>query len=107
MEGIHSTRGGEIGGLERVKSTVELQCTGGGGLQRFWARRARTSIDVLGLGITSRQGGWFWGVLRRSIRFKRREQAAADSIRVRYVNSNSWIVYLDLLLIAKFYLRKC
>jgi hypothetical protein len=37
---------------------------------------------------------------------KRREQAA-DSIRVRYVNSNLWIVYLDLLLIAKFYLRKC
>jgi hypothetical protein len=82
----------------------DLQCTGG--LQRFWARRARTSIDVLGLGVTSRQGGWFWGVLRSSIRFKRREQAA-DSIRVRYVNSNSWIVYLDLLLIAKFYLRKC
>jgi hypothetical protein len=105
MEGIHSTRGGELGVLGRVSLQWNLQCTGG--LRRFWARRARTSIDVLGLGVTSRQGGWFWGVLRSSIRFKRREQAAADSIRVRYVNSNSWIVYLDLLLIAKFYLRKC
>ena len=68
MEGIHSTGWGELGGLGRVKSTVELQCTGG--LQRFWARRARTSIDVLGLGVTSWQGGWFWGVLRSKLKEK-------------------------------------
>jgi hypothetical protein len=29
-----------------------------------------------------------------------------DSIRVRYLNSNLWFVYLNLVLIAKFYLRK-
>jgi hypothetical protein len=39
-------------------------------------------------------------------RFKRREQAAADSIRARYLNSNLWFVYLNLVPIAKFYLRK-
>jgi hypothetical protein len=32
-----------------VKLQWSLQCTGG--LKRFWARRARTSIDVLGLGV--------------------------------------------------------
>jgi hypothetical protein len=33
-----------------------------GGCWRFWARRARISVDILGLGATSRQGGWFWVV---------------------------------------------
>jgi hypothetical protein len=60
----------------RVKLTVEF--TVHRGLQRFWARRARTSIDVLGLGVTSWQGGWFWGVLKSSIRFKLRKQVAAS-----------------------------
>jgi hypothetical protein len=87
--------------LDRVNLQWNLQCTGG--LRRFWAQRARISINILELGATSRQGGWFWGgVLRKQVK-----EQAADSIRVRYVNSNSWIVYLDLLLIAKFYLRKC
>ena len=67
-----------------------------GGLQRFWARRARTSIDVLGLGVTSRQGGWFWGVLKSSIRFKLRKQ---HQIQVRVVNLFNEIV-------SKFYLLK-
>jgi hypothetical protein len=50
--------------LDRVNLQWNLQCTGG--LRRFWARRARISIDILGLGATSRQGGWFWGgVLRK------------------------------------------
>jgi hypothetical protein len=37
-----------------------LQCTGG--CWRFWARRARISVDIIGLGATSQQGGWFWVV---------------------------------------------
>jgi hypothetical protein len=50
-----------------------------GGCWRFWARRARISVDILGLGATSRQGGWFWGgVLKSSIRSKLRKQAAAS-----------------------------
>jgi hypothetical protein len=53
-----------------------LQCTGG--LRRFWARRARISVDILGLGATSQQGGWFWGVLKSSIRFKLRKQEATS-----------------------------
>ena len=68
--------GGEIWSIGEWNLQWNLQCTGG--LQRFWARRARTSIDVLGLGATSRQGGWFWGVLRSSIRFKLRKQAATS-----------------------------
>jgi hypothetical protein len=81
---IHSTRRENLEYWDRVSLQWNLQCTGG--LRRFWARRARTSIDVLGLGVTSRQGGWFWGVLKRSIRFKLRKQhqiqakeAASDS----------------------------
>jgi hypothetical protein len=54
---IHSFYGGEkrilregkLGGLESEILQWDLQCTGG--LKRFWARRARTSIDVLGLGV--------------------------------------------------------
>jgi hypothetical protein len=53
---IHSTGGekrilreGKLGGLESEILQWDLQCTGG--LKRFWARRARTSIDVLGLGV--------------------------------------------------------
>jgi hypothetical protein len=53
-----------------------LQCTGG--LQRFWARRARISIDILGLGATSRQGGWFWGGVLRS-----KLKEASGTIRFR------------------------
>ena len=42
--------GGERGVLgQREILQWDLQCTGG--LKRFWARRARTSIDVLGLGV--------------------------------------------------------
>ena len=33
-----------------------------GGCWGFLARRARISVDILGLGTTSRQGGWFWVV---------------------------------------------
>ena len=40
---------GELGVLGRVGLQWDLQCTGG--LRRFWAWRARTSIDVLGLGV--------------------------------------------------------
>jgi hypothetical protein len=50
--GISFYERGELGVMGRVKLQWDLQCTGG--LQRFWARRARTSIDVLGLGVTSR-----------------------------------------------------
>jgi hypothetical protein len=39
---------GELGVLGRVSLQWDLQCTGA---ERFWARRARTSIDVLGLGV--------------------------------------------------------
>ena len=39
-------------------------------------------------------------------RREQREQDVADSIRKRYLNSNLWIVYLNLVFIAKFYLRK-
>jgi hypothetical protein len=46
---MHSTERGELGVLGRVGLQWDLQCTGG--LRRFWARRARTSIDVLGLGV--------------------------------------------------------
>ena len=56
--GIHSfyetgekgiLREGKLGGLEsEIYSGV---CSAPGGLKRFWARRARTSIDVLGLGV--------------------------------------------------------
>jgi hypothetical protein len=55
--GIHSTRRrrrefyerGKLGGLEsEIYSGVY---SAPGGLKRFWARRARTSIDVLGLGV--------------------------------------------------------
>jgi hypothetical protein len=42
-------REGKLGGLEsEIYSGVY---SAPGGLKRFWARRARTSIDVLGLGI--------------------------------------------------------
>jgi hypothetical protein len=44
---MHSTRG-ENGSFGRVGLQWDLQCTGA---ERFWARRARTSIDVLGLGV--------------------------------------------------------
>jgi hypothetical protein len=57
-----------------------LQCTGG--LRRFWARRARISIDILGLGATSRQGGWFWGGVLRS-KLKEQAKEASDNIRFR------------------------
>ena len=44
---MHS-RGGELGVLgELVYSGIY----NAPGLRRFWARRARTSIDVLGLGV--------------------------------------------------------
>jgi hypothetical protein len=40
---------GKLGGLEsEIYSGVY---SAPGGLKRFWARRARTSIDVLGLGV--------------------------------------------------------
>jgi hypothetical protein len=40
---------GNLGGLEsEIYSGVY---SAPGGLKRFWARRARTSIDVLGLGV--------------------------------------------------------
>ena len=42
-------REGKLGGLESEILQWDLQCTGG--MKRFWARRARTSIDVLGLGV--------------------------------------------------------
>jgi hypothetical protein len=46
---MHSTRGENLEFWDRVGLQWDLQCTGG--LRRFWARRARTSIDVLGLGV--------------------------------------------------------
>jgi hypothetical protein len=51
MEGIDSCirREGRTWSFGRVGLQWDLQCTGG--LKRFWARRARTSIDVLGLGV--------------------------------------------------------
>ena len=59
---FYSTRG-EKGFWGRVEYWTE----GGiysapGGCWRFWAWRARISVDILGLGATSRQGGWFWVV---------------------------------------------
>jgi hypothetical protein len=60
-----------------------LQCTGG--LRRFWARRARISIDILGLGTTSRQGGWFWGGVLRS---KLKEQTK-EALRKQAATSGS------------------
>jgi hypothetical protein len=53
-----------------------------GGCWRFWARRARISIDILGLGATSRQGGWFWGGVLRS-KLKEQAKEASDNIRFR------------------------
>ena len=45
-------REGKLGGLESEIYSGVYRAPGG--LQRFWAQRARTSIDVLGLGVTSR-----------------------------------------------------
>ena len=46
---------GELGVLDRVEFTVHR------GLWRFWARRARISVDILGLGATSRREvGFGW-----------------------------------------------
>ena len=56
---IHSFfESGELGVLGQSEILQwDLQCTGG--LKRFWARRARTSIDVLGLGVlVSRVAGF-------------------------------------------------
>ena len=46
---MHSTRGENWSFGTQWSLRWSLQCTGG--LKRFWARRARTSIDVLGLGV--------------------------------------------------------
>jgi hypothetical protein len=45
---MHWTRGENGEYWDRVSGQWDLQCTGAEG---FWARRARTSIDVLGLGV--------------------------------------------------------
>jgi hypothetical protein len=37
--------------LEYGRGKLTMEFTVHRGLQRFWARRARTSIDVLGLGV--------------------------------------------------------
>ena len=50
MRGLDSCirREGRTWSFGRVGLQWDLQCTGA---ERFWARRARTSIDVLGLGV--------------------------------------------------------
>jgi hypothetical protein len=45
---MHSTGEGFLKHWDRVSGQWDLQCTGAEG---FWARRARTSIDVLGPGV--------------------------------------------------------
>ena len=48
-EGAFILREGRTWSIGRVSLQCNLQCTEG--LRRFWARRARTSIDVLGIGV--------------------------------------------------------
>ena len=45
---MHSTGEGFLKHWDRVSRQWDLQCTGAKG---FWARMARTSIDVLGPGV--------------------------------------------------------
>jgi hypothetical protein len=63
------------------------------GAEGFWARRARTSVDVLGPGVLVGRVAGF-GVFKRRFKLlqakvlKLKVQAAADSsIRDRYLNS--------------------
>jgi hypothetical protein len=60
MEGIHSCiREGENWEYWDREKFYSGIYSAPGGLKRFWARRARTSIDVLGLGVlVSRVAGF-------------------------------------------------
>ena len=60
----------------------------------FWARRARTSVDVLGPGVLVGRVAGFWGV-----------QAKEDSIRTRYFTCYA-ICYINLACYANGYVNR-